>query len=280
MVRGRAQAHGLRLDPVADVHPRRTRGAVWPARVERRGHRARRRRGIRAEDHAVLPRRAPGSVCGDAARPPGQVDGRPPGALHGGQPGARPGARGRGRLRRRRPRAGAQRRLHPRRRRLHAVRDHPADHQRGPAAGAVPHHQLPRPLSRHVHERHAHLSLPRRGQAPRVLRHGAHAGRDRAGAEARPHRGPPAQPDPGERVPVHRRSRLAGRQHGRLRQRQLPRAARPRIEAARAKAFGGPRRHGPRDLRRGHRRRPLRGRARAGPRLGQGRRRDRDPEWT
>src|SRR5207245_2928140 len=83
---------------VADVDPRRPCGPLRAAGVERRGDRAGRRRRLRAEDHALLPRRAPRPVRRDAARPACEVDRGPPGTLHRGQPGARTGARGRGRL--------------------------------------------------------------------------------------------------------------------------------------------------------------------------------------
>src|SRR5438270_380838 len=74
------------------------------------------------------------------------------------------------------------------------------------------------------------------------------------------------------------RERRARRQPRRLRQRQLPRASRPRAGEAGSQARRRPHRHGRGGLRRGHWRRAVRGRARAGPRQRQGRRRDRHPE--
>src|SRR5437764_387007 len=89
----------------------------------------------------------------------------------------------------------------PHRKRLR-LRDQPADHPCGPAAGAVSHPQLPRPLPRPLHKRDAHLALPGRRPPACVLRHGAHARRHRSGAEGRPRRGAAPQPHPGKRVSV------------------------------------------------------------------------------
>ena len=191
----------------------------------------------------------------------------------------------RGRLRRRRPGARAQRRVLARPRRLHALRADRPDHHLDPAARPLQAAQLPRRLRVALHQhRHRH-ALPRRRPAAGLLRDGADDGRDRGLPRQGPHRGAQHQLHPARRVPLRARPGLPGRPPADLRLRRLPGVAGEAQGAGRlGRVRGLPRRdggagtagrHRPRLLRRGHRRRPLRGRPRAHRDLRQGQGRDR-----
>ena len=88
--------------------------------------------------------------------------------------------------------ARARRHVLARQRRLHAVRDHRADHHVDPAARAVQAGRLPGRVHVALHEHRDRHAVPRRGPAAGLLRHGADHGRDRRRARARPGRGPRA----------------------------------------------------------------------------------------
>ena len=217
------------------------------------------------------------------------VDRGPSRALRVERARARPAAGGHRRLRRRRPHPRARRAVLARQRRLHPLRDHRPDHHRHPAARALQAGRLPGRVLVALHQHRARDAVPGGGPAPGVLRHGADDGCRRGAPRPRPRRGAvpqlhPARRDalrPGADVPGRAAAalRLGGlpgipgqaqgaRRLGRLR--RLPRAGRAR---------GTPRRPRHRVLRRGHRRRPLRGRARArrDERAGQRRHRPDDP---
>ena len=102
-------AAGVDVDPDLDRRARRGRGEARPRpRPGRRDH-ARRRRRLRREDQPPVARGAAGAAGGPRARPTGEVHRGPSRALHLLRPRARPGAAHRGRLRRRRPAARAER---------------------------------------------------------------------------------------------------------------------------------------------------------------------------
>ena len=167
-------------------------------------------------------------------------------------------------------------RRHPlaRQRRLHALRHHRADHLLDPAAGALQAGRLPGRVLLPLHEhRHRHAVSRCRPPAGRV-RHGADHRRDRRRARARPRRRPGGQPHPARRVPLRPGADVPGRPAADLRLRRLPgdvaqdqgprRLGRlRRVPGGRARR-GPPGRHRSRLLRRGHRGRAVRGRARPG----------------
>ena len=76
--RATGEAQGVDLDAGAAADQERARADLRPARVQGGGDRARHRRRLRHEDHALLSRGDPGAVRGDAARPARQVDRGPP----------------------------------------------------------------------------------------------------------------------------------------------------------------------------------------------------------
>ncbi len=196
-----------------------------------------------------------------------------------------PGASRRGRLRRRRPAARARRAVLARPRRLHAIRPDRADHHLDPAARSLQAGRLPGGLRVALHQHGDRHALPRRGPAAGLLRDGADDGRDRRLPGPGPGRGAVDQLHPARRVPLRPRADLPGRPRARVRLRRLPGLAGEdqgagrvgRVPGVQGRDGGaGPTgRDRPGLLCRGHRRRPLRGRARQhrDHRQGQGRHR-------
>ena len=276
-------AHGLDLD--ADLHRRtrlRGRQARPRPRPGRRDH-PRRRRRLRRQDQPPLARGAAGPAGGADPRPAGEVHRGPARALHLLRPRARAGARGRGRLRRRRPDPRAGRDVLARPRRLHAVRADRPDHHLDAAARALQARGLPGAVRVALHQHRDGHALPRRRAAAGLLRDGADHGRHRRDARQGPRRGARDQLHPARRVPLRPGADLPGRPRARVRLGRLPGVAGedqgadrlgrvPGVQGRDGRA-GAPGRHRARLLRRGHRRRALRGRARAhrDVRAGQGR---------
>ena len=208
-----------------------------------------------------------------ALGPHGEVHRGPARALHLVGARARPGAAHRGRLRRRRPAARARRRVLARPRRLHAVRPDRPDHHLDPAARPLQAAELPGRLRVALHQHRDRHALPRRRAAAGLLRHGAHDGRDRGVPRQGPRRGARRQLHPARRVPLRPGADLPGRPRAGVRLRRLPGVAGEdqgagrlgRVPGVQGRDGGaGPAgRHRPGLLRRGHRRRALRGRPRA-----------------
>ncbi len=177
-----------------------------------RRHHPRRGRRVRRQDRAPVARGAARADGGAGAGPAGEVHRGPARALHLLRPRARPGAPRRGRLRRRRPAAGARRDVLARPRRLLAVRPDRADHHLDPAARA-PTSRAPTACgsSRCLHQHRDRDALPRRRASAGLLRHGADHGRDRRRPRPRPGRGAGRQLHPARRVPLRPRAGLPGR---------------------------------------------------------------------
>ncbi len=220
---------------------------------------------------------------GAAPRRSGEVDRGPARALR--VVGARAGAaaaRAR-RVRRRRPAARARRAVLARQRRVPAVRRHRPDHHVDAAARAVQAGRLPRRVRQPVHDDRHRDALPRGRPAAGRLRHGADDGRDRRPPRARPRRRAGDELHPAVRDAVRPLHDLPGRATPGVRLGRLPgvdgQAHGPRrLGRLRGGPGGSPRggtagRHRDRLLRRGDRRRAVRGRPRAGRDERQGRRR-------
>ena len=236
---GPGRARHLRHDQGPGLEPR---PAGRPARRGRdadpgaRDRRGRRVRGARR----VLPRGLPDPLARHENRPPGQV-GRGPGrAPDGGEPLPAAVSPRRGRVRRRRPDPGPDRRHHPGQRRLlpHPRRSGPRAH-RGHAPGPVPRPRLPGAgpggADQQDPVRHLPGTRPVRGhgRARAPARRGRHPARHRPGRLARaepadqgrdaaraPDQHPRHRPGPGHR-------RLPGPARGRGRGDRPPRLPRP-----------------------------------------------------
>ena len=250
----------------------------------RRGH-ARRRWRLRRQDQPPLAGGAVGAARGPHPRPGREVHRGPARALHLVRARARADPPRRRGVRRRGAHPRARRALLARQRRLHAVRADRADHHLHPAARSLQAGCLPGDLRLPLHEHGDGHAVPR-GRAPAgLLRDGADHGCDRRGARQGAHRGQVGELHPAGRVPLRPRPDLPGRSRVRVRLRRLPgvpaeaqgpdRVGRvpgvPRGDGARGTAG----RDRSRLLRRGHRRRPLRGRSRTHRDVGQGQGRDR-----
>ena len=265
---------GVLLDPGVDLgaaaHRREARAAGRPGRGDRAG----RRRRLRREDHAPVAGGDPGAVGGDAARAAGEVDRGPPRALHLLRPRARPGAPRPGRIRRRRPDARPGVRF---------WHDNGAYTPYGIIVPIITSTQLLGPYKPGAYRVEFHslytntvIVTPYRGAgrpqgcSPWSARW-TRSPRPRPG----PRRGARAQLHPAGRDAVRPGADLPGRPAADLRLRQLPGVAGDAQGAGRlgrlrgrtatqARGRGPAGRHRARLLRRGHRRRAVRGRPRPG----------------
>ena len=203
----------------------------------------------------------------DPPRPPGQVGRGPARALHQRGARARPAPAGHRRLRRRRPPARARRQALARQRRLHPLRHHRPDHHLDPAARPLQARDRPLRVLVALHEHRLRDALSGRLRPQGCFAMERTMGHHRRRARSRPGRGA-AQLHPPDRDALGPRpSRTAARSST---TRATSRRASPSSRtssagttspttAARAWSGGTQGRARDRLLRRGHRRRPLRG---------------------